>query len=143
MQYKECTKEDITFIQNNQKKYVLRYEDPTMADLREVLELLYTKIEGNRDAYRCIYADEVKVGYIHLIEQLDFTYLLDDLFVFAQYRKQGIGTKILHDIISNTDESIYLYMYMKNTKLIDFFEKRGFYVKKIVSKSRMIMQYDH
>lgn len=143
MEYRECTKEDISFIQEYQKKYVLRFEDPTMVEMKDVLELLHTKIEGNAQGYRSIYLDEIKVGYVHLIEQIDLTYLLDDLYVLEEYRNQGIGTMILQDMISNTDECIYVYMYMKNTKLIDFFMKRDFYVKKIISKSRMILQRDH
>lgn len=143
MEYRKCTEEDIALIQEYQRKYVLSHEDPTMIEMKDALELLYTKIEGNQEAYRCACKDGNKVGYVHVIEEIDQSYLLDDLFVLEKYREKGIGTEILRDVVQNADDAVYVYMYIKNTRLIDFFEKRGFYVKRIVSKSRLILQHDH
>lgn len=140
--YKKCKKEDINLIYENTKHNILRYEDPTMAEIEDVLKLVRTKIEGNYESYVSICCNETKVGYYHLLEQTDLTCLLDDLFVLKQYRNQGIGTKVMHDILQEMPDTIYVYVYLKNVRLIRFLEKNGFYMKKLVSKSRAVFQRD-
>lgn len=120
---------------------VKKYEDPTVVDVQHALQWCLTKIEGNIEAYTCICINQKKIGYYHLVEQLDLRTELDDFYILPEYRKKGIGTIVLKQIQKETDETIYLYVFQKNQRAIAFYEKNGFIIKQMISPTRMIMEY--
>jgi len=141
LEYKNADRSDIDAIYQMVEILVRKYEDPTVTDITHALKWCRTKIEGNYEAYTCIYADGVKAGYYHLTEHLDLRTELDDLFVLPAFRKQGIGTEVLTKILKETDEPVYLYVFQENVGAVSLYTKLGFNVTKIVSPTRMIMEY--
>lgn len=141
LEFKKAEQGDVESICEMDKKLIRQYEDPTVVDLHRALAWTRTKIEGNYEAYTCVWKDGVKAGYYHLIPQPDLRLELDDVLILPAFRGQGIGTAVLQKIIAEADEPIYLYVFQKNTRAVSLYEKMGFAVTKIISPTRMIMEY--
>lgn len=141
LEYRNAERSDVDDIYQMLSALVQKYEDPTVVDIPRALAWCRTKVEGNYQAYTCIYVDGRKAGYYHLIPQLDLRCELDDLLIFPEFRGQGIGTAVLKEILQETDEPIYLYVFQKNQKAVSLYTKCGFQMTKIVSPTRMIMEY--
>lgn len=141
MQYKSCDESDIETIYHLAKQLVLRYEDPTIVDIKHALDWTKRKITSNIHSYQRIYKEDEIVGYYYLEEQVDLTTELSNLYILEPYRHQGIGTEVMKKIIETVDEPLSLCVFVKNTKAISLYDKMGFQVAKMVSKTRMMMSY--
>lgn len=139
--YKKADREDVEAIYEMLCTLVRQYEDPTVQDIDNALAWCRRKVEGNYEAYTCIYRDGMKVGYYHLIPQMDLRTELDDLLILPAFRNQGIGTAVIEKILQETDEPVYLYVFQKNQRAVSLYEKEKFTVTKILSPTRMIMEY--
>ena len=139
--YRSAERSDIGEIFAMESLLVKQYEDPTIVDLEHALRWCRTKIEGNWEAYTCIYCNGQKAGYFHLIQQPDLRTELDDFLILPSFRHQGIGSAVLDQILHDTDEPIYLYVYQKNQRAVSFYTKKGFQIERIVSPTRMILKY--
>ena len=139
--YQPADRSDVPALIALLSKMVRQYEDPTVQDMHRALEWCQTKIEGNYAAYTCIYVDGIKAGYYHLIPQMDLRTELDDLYILPEFQKQGIGTAVIEKILQETDEPIYLYVFQKNKRAVALYTKMGFQITKILSPTRMIMEY--
>jgi ribosomal protein S18 acetylase RimI-like enzyme len=139
--YGRAERSDIGVIFEMESLLVKQYEDPTIVDLKHALQWCRTKIEGNWEAYTCIYCNGQKAGYFHLIPQPDLRTELDDLLILPSFRHQGIGRTVLDHILDETDESIYLYVYQKNQRAVSLYTEKGFQIERIVSPTRMILKY--
>ena len=139
--FQKADRDDLEAIFQMESLMVKQYEDPTVTDMHQALEWCRTKIEGNYEGYTCVYRDGKKVGYYHLLPQLDLRTELDDLLILPEYRRQGIARKILQKILEESDETIYLYVFQRNQKAVSLYRSMGFQVTKRISPSRMIMEY--
>lgn len=92
-----------------------------------------------KDIY--VYRKGKKVGYYHLLPQMDLRTELDDLLILPKYRRQGIARQVLMKILRESDETIYLYVLQRNQKAVSLYRSMGFQVTKCISPTRMIMEY--
>lgn len=89
--------------------------------------------------YQNIILNNVIVGSF-LITKNENGVLLDEIFIEEQYRNKGIGSTIIKDIISKTNDDLYLWVYKDNIRAINLYNKLGFN-KKEETDSRYYMEY--
>ena len=136
--YKASTKSDIHKIFEFSKNLIDEYEDIQNIDYEKVLKWVYKKIEENIHEYTSIYLDNTLVGYYHFHEDKD-KMELDDFYIFSEYQNKGIGSKVL-SVLIQTENTIYLYVFVKNVKAIKLYERFGFKIVEYVNKTRYIME---
>lgn len=66
--------------------------------------------------------------------------LLDEIFIEEQYRNKGIGTSIIKDVVSKSNNNVYLWVYKDNIKAVNLYNKIGFNIKE-ETDSRYYMEY--
>ncbi len=141
LNFRIATQDDYGNLYEIQKKYVLRYEDPTIVDMKSILERIEINLKSNIDTYICVLLEDVLVGYYRIVEDYDFFYDLSFLFVEKEYRRNGIGSQIMDYIKEQCEDTIQTNVFMKDTVICFFLEKHQFCIKKIVSKSRIVYEY--
>lgn len=70
--------------------------------------------------------DEIPIGFISIWMTNRFVH---HLYVQQDYHEQGIGTQLLKAAITKTRLPITLKCLEKNTKAVNFYEKKGFVAK--------------
>lgn len=141
LNYRKATQEDYSCIYEIQKKYVLRYEDPTIVNMKDILERIEMNLKSNLETYMCVLLEEEVIGYYRIEEDYDFFYDLSFLYLNKEYRRNGIGSQIIDQIKKDCDDAIQVNVIMKDMILCSFLEKNEFSIKRIVSKSRIIYEY--
>lgn len=89
--------------------------------------------------YKNIILNNIVVGSF-LLTKNEPGLLLDEIFIEEQYRNKGLGASIIKDIISKTNNNLYLWVYKDNIKAISLFNKLGFNIKEETG-SRYYMEY--
>lgn len=142
LHYESANKDDFDFLKRIQINYVLRNEDPTVVDLNQILQRIEMNLKSNIETYNKVFLDNVVVGYYRMVENYDFSYDLSFLYVLKEYRNKGIGKEILMCLKQEVDDPIQVNIFMKDSELYDFLENQDFYIKRIISKTRILLQYD-
>lgn len=131
---------DIEPLYQSNIRLIWEYEDLENADLSQVLPWVRRKLEQHIGEYTRVMDDGVLVAYYRLAlvgDKLE----LDDLYVLAEDRRgQGIGTAILEKCFSEAELPIFLYVFQKNTRAVDFYTRMGFRITETIGASRYIMQ---
>lgn len=65
---------------------------------------------------------------------------LDDLYIFQPYQNQGIGSEIIRKCIAETDLSIFLYVFVQNSRAVSLYKRFGFRITETIRDSRYIME---
>lgn len=89
--------------------------------------------------YKNIILNNIVVGSF-LLTKNEPGLLLDEIFIEEQYRNKGLGASIIKDIISKTNNNVYLWVYKDNIKAINLYNKLGFNIKEETG-SRYYMEY--
>lgn len=89
--------------------------------------------------YKNIVLNNIIVGSF-LITKNENGLLLDEIFIEEQYRNKGIGTSIIKDIVSKSNNNVYLWVYKDNIKAVNLYNKIGFNIKE-KTNSRYYMEY--
>lgn len=89
--------------------------------------------------YKNIVLNNIIVGSF-LITKNENGLLLDEIFIEEQYRNKGIGTSIIKDIVSKSNNNVYLWVYKDNIKAVNLYNKIGFNIKE-KTDSRYYMEY--
>ncbi len=140
--YEPMRDEDIDTVYELYRKTVLRFEDPTVADLKEILQGLKQSIRGRRERMQRVVIDEISCAYVCMLPLADGTVLLEDLLVLPQYRRRGVGTYVLDDCKAKADGMLYRYVYIGNHAETAFYEKNGFTVSSLASPTREVLAWN-
>ncbi len=143
LHYKTSNVDDIDRLLEIQKGHVLRYEDPTIVNVNDVLKRVEMNLRSNIESYTTVWIDDEIVGYYRMVEDYDFYYDLSFLYVLKEYRRQGIGTQIIEHLKQQADDPIHVTVLMNDTNVYDFLTNQNFQIKKIISKMKMILEYSH
>ena len=95
-------------------------------------------VELNCSSYKMIYINKTIAG-AYLVIPYDDGYIIDQLFLFEEYRHKGLGTQIIEKLKKEYD-SLYAWSYKDNSKALNLFMKLGFNV--INSGRTLILKYD-
>ena len=135
LRFAKATPEDIPAIFAQAKSLIDIYEDITSIDYDKVMDWMAKKIAKNISLYTAVTRDNIPCAYYHLCEDGE----LDDLYVLPGFQGQGIGSLILEKCISDTQKSLYLYVFSRNVRAINFYKRFGFEICETVGKTRVIM----
>mgnify|MGYP003300560992 CR=1 FL=1 len=95
-------------------------------------------IERTCELYKIIYVDN-KIAGAYLVLPYEDGHIIDEIYLFEEYRNNGIGTKIIQELIKEY-RTIYIWVYKNNKNAIRLVERLGFM---LVSNGRtLIFKYD-
>ena len=117
---------------------ILDYEDLGSIDLDRVLKWVRRKLEDSIGEYTLIRIDGEKAGYYHFFTNADGEYELDDLYIFPEYRNQGIGTAVVQRCCAAVDRPVTLYVFVRNERAVALYRRLGFEITRDLG-SRYIM----
>lgn len=136
--FQPADEKDIGRIYTLSKDLIDRYEDIETIDYDKVLVWVHRKIVNHIDSYTRILSDGQHAGYYRLCPAGDMMEL-DDLYIFPEFQRQGIGTQVIRKCCSETNLPIMLYVFSKNTRALALYERLGFNITEAVGSSRYIM----
>ena len=132
--------EDIDEIFILNKRLIDRYEDTDEIDYPKVLSWVRRKLEASYGEYTAVFADGKKAGYYHFYRNSEGEYEIDDLYVFDAFQNKGIGSQIINKCCASVDESVILYVFIRNERAVSLYQKLGFETIKTVNSTRYIMR---
>lgn len=137
LMYEKARPKDAPVIFGFAKELIETYETDPDLDLNMALAWTKRKIEKRIGEYTRVLADGETAAFFRFVpdgERME----LDDLYVLPAFRDRGIGTAVLRRCVAQ-GRPMYFYVFMKNTRAIDFYEREGFRKVEDVSPTRMIM----
>lgn len=140
LEYKEAKAEDIERIYELNKQLIDEYENIEDIAYDKVLNWVHTKIESCLDEYNVIYVDGKKTGYYRFYKNEEGMFEIDDLYIFSEFQNKGIGSTVIKKCCSEVNESIMLYVFIKNEKAVSLYKRLGFEIVKTIKDSRYIMR---
>lgn len=96
-------------------------------------------IQENYKNYKLIYIESKIIGAYALINYLD-GFMIDELYLFSEYRNQGIGTQIINELIEK-NRKLYIWVYKDNVLALKLFRGLGF-TTATESERLLILKYD-
>ncbi len=137
----ECaTKDDIELLISYKLATILDYaKDLPKGEIEKITNYVKTTIPIQVDDYEIIIINNKKVGCL-LLEKYEDGLLLNELYLDKNYRRKGIGTNILNNILNNNSK-VYLWVYKENTPALNLYKKLGFKIQEL-TKTRYFMKYD-
>lgn len=122
----------VTMIDDEMDK-VLSYNEKS-----KIRKSVDKNIERTCELYKIIYVGN-KIAGAYLVLPYEDGYIIDEIYLFQEYRNKGIGTNILKEIIKEY-KNLYIWVYKNNVDAIRLFEKLGFML--MTSGRTMILKYD-
>lgn len=132
--YKRATERDIQPIMAFCKEQIDRYEDVTALDYLQVLHVIEEGVQRSICQYESIWDGSNKVGYRRLYVE-GGQFFLGDLYIFEAYRRAGIGTLVVRDVIHRATAlrlPLVLYVLRQNTQAVALYRRLGFVVEEVV-----------
>ena len=92
-------------------------------DKQKLRDNIIKNIKKDYKNYNIIVLDDKTIGAYSLFDYSDGV-MIDQIYLFEEYRKLGIGSRIIKQIIS-TNDNVYSWCY-KDSDAVTFFRKLGF-----------------
>lgn len=125
---KEANTNDVDFILDMKLDIILNDNKVINMDKKElerkVLEA-EEQIRENLKEYKIISVEEKDIGFISIID-LDNIILIDNMYIFSDYRNNGIATYLIKEIIRTNFKPIHIWIDKINLKLINICKNIGF-----------------
>ena len=138
LSFKPALPEDVDTLFCLNKELIDRYEDVQNIPYDDVLKWVRRKIEKAIHTYTRIYADGVHAGFYRFVaneEKME----LDDLYIFPEFQSRGIGTRVVEKCCGETEKSVMLYVFIRNTGAWQLYQRLGFEIQENIHDSRYIM----
>lgn len=131
---------DIERIKKYKLNTIFEYaKDLDKEEVEKINNYVNKTISNQIFEYKNIVLNNIIVGSF-LITKNENGLLLDEIFIEEQYRNKGIGTSIIKDVISKSNNNVYLWVYKDNIKAVNLYNKLGFNIKE-ETDSRYYMEY--
>lgn len=109
-------------------------------EVDKITNYVNSTVTSQINDYEIIIVDNKKVGCL-LLEQYKDGILLNEIYLDENYRRKGIGTSILTNILNN-NSIVYLWVYKENVAALNLYQKLGFKIKE-TTETRYFMKYDN
>ena len=110
----------------------------SFTEKNKIKKSINQNVELNCSNYKMILVDK-KIAGAYLAIPYEDGYMVDEIFLFDEYRNKGIGTRIINKLKKDL-EPLYIWVYKENTKALELFKRLGFNV--ISSGRTLILKYD-
>lgn len=110
----------VTMIDDEMDK-ILSYNEK-----EKIRKSVVKNIEMTCEQYKIIYVGK-KIAGAYVVMPYEDGFIIDEIYLFKEFRNQGIGTEIINRI-KKEYPIIYLWVYKNNEKAIRLFTKLGFFV---------------
>ena len=131
---------DIERIKKYKLNTIFEYaKDLDKEEVEKINNYVNKTISNQIFEYKNIVLNNIIVGSF-LITKNENGLLLDEIFIEEQYRNKGIGTSIIKDVVSKSNNNVYLWVYKDNIKAVNLYNKLGFNIKE-ETDSRYYMEY--
>lgn len=141
--FRKAENEDAERIFQFNKELILQYETLEEINLDYVLSWVQKKISSRIDEYTVICAEGRKAGYYHFFRNEEGELELDDLYIFPEFRNQGIGSVVIKKCCTSVKEPVMLYVFTRNKGAVSLYRRMGFLVTETIKDSRLIMKRTH
>ena len=141
--FRKAENEDAERIFQFNKELILQYETLEEINLDYVLSWVQKKISSRIDEYTVICAEGRKAGYYHFFRNEEGKLELDDLYIFPEFRNQGIGSVVIKKCCTSVKEPVMLYVFVQNQGAVSLYKRMGFQVTETIKDSRLIMKRTH
>ena len=108
------------------------------AEKTKIRKSIDKNIERTYELYKVIYVDK-KIAGCYLVLPYEDGYIIDEIYLFKEFRNNGIGTEIIKKLLKEYN-SLYVWVYKNNEKAIKLFKRLGFML--INSGRTLILKYD-
>ena len=137
----ECaTKNDIKLLVTYKLASILDYShDLSEEEKEKITTYVKNAVPHQINDYKLINIHNQKVGCL-LLEKYEDGILLNEIYLDKNYRRKGIGTNILTNILNNNPK-VYLWVYKENINAINLYKKLGFKIIETTA-TRYFMKYD-
>lgn len=105
---------------------------------KKIRKSIDMNIERTCESYKIIYVDK-KIAGAYLTLPYEDGVIIDEIYLFKEFRNKGIGTDIIKKIQKENSE-LYVWVYKNNKDAIRLFERLGF--RTITNGRTQIMKYD-
>lgn len=122
------------------KEIIDKYENITKIDYPKVMKIVRNGIKEHIHEYQRIMCGNVLAGYL-LVERSEDKTELDDLFLYPEFQNKGIGTAIIQSITANSDNPVYLFVFIGNEGAVRLYKRLGFEIVETVKETRYRMAY--
>ena len=135
----ECaTKDDTELLISYKLATILDYaKNLPKQEIEKINNYVKSAVPTKIDDYKIIVIDNTKVGCL-LLEKYEDGILLNELYLDKNYRRKGIGTNILNNILNNSSK-VYLWVYKENAIALNLYKKLGFKIQK-ATETRYFMK---
>lgn len=117
---------DVERIRKYKLASILDYAgDLNQAELDRINRYVDEQLPKQLGYYQNVVCDGVTVGSI-LVRQIDDGLLLDEIFIEKKYRGRGIGSSVIKNILSCSNDSVFLWVYKTNVDAIRLYRDLGF-----------------
>ena len=135
-----ATKGDIELLISYKLASILDYaKDLPKEEIEKITNYVKTTIPKQINDYNIIIINNKKVGCL-LLEKYEDGILLNEIYLDKNYRRKGIGTNILDNILYNNSK-VYLWVYKENFIALNLYKKLGFKIKE-TTETRYFMKYE-
>ena len=133
-----ATKDDIELLISYKLASILDYADLPNEEVEKITNFVKKSIPNQISDYKVIVIDNKKVGCL-LLEKYEDGILINELYLDKDYRRKGIGTNILTNILNN-NSNVYLWVYKENPA-VNLYKKLGFKIKETI-ETRYFMKFN-
>lgn len=135
----KATRDDIELLITYKLASIFTYaKDLSKEEREKITNYVKNTIPNQINDYKIIIINNNKVGCLLLVKYEDGI-LLDEIYLDNNYRKKGIGTNIITNILKD-NAKVYLWVYKENTFALNLYQKLGFKIKD-TTDTRYFMQY--
>ena len=108
------------------------------AEKTKIRKSIDMNVERTCESYKIIYVGK-KIAGAYLTLPYEDGVIIDEIYLFKEFRNNGIGTDIIKKIQKENPE-LYVWVYKNNKDAIRLFERLGFRI--ITTGRTQIMKYD-
>lgn len=108
------------------------------AEKTKIRKSIDMNVERTCESYKIIYVNK-RIAGAYLVIPYEDGYMIDEIYLFKEFRNNGIGTDIIKKIQKEYPD-LYVWVYKNNRDAIRLFERLGF--RTITTGRTQIMKYD-
>ena len=91
---------------------------------KKIEEAIKKEIKDNFDKYQIVYVNKKRAG-VYITVPYKNGVMVDEIYLFDEYRNKGIGTSIINSIRDN-NHFTYIWLYQDNKDMYRFLKRMGF-----------------